>query len=185
MGNGFSQWVGALAVQLPSLLVYVIGIVVALGRRAEQPRAAQRVLLAFALLLCNAVFLSGLSSWLIQAVEVQSMPVESVTQLLTWLAFAQNALHAIALWLLLRTTFPAAAAPAPGWLRRLIGAVIGLVVGVTLGVVLGDWVATAFGVSDFEGGKGYFVIFVVIPLLALAGLVAGAVMAGFRPSRRA
>jgi hypothetical protein len=180
MGNGFSEWIASLVGQLPSLLIYVVGMVVALDRRAEQPRAARRVLLAFALLLINAVLLSGLSGWLINAASVESMSLESIRQLLTWLAFGQSALHAAALWLLLRTIFPAAETPAPGWLRRLIGAVIGLVVGVTLGAVLGNPVATALGVSDFEGAKGYFVAFVLIPLLALAGLIGGAVMGGIR-----
>ncbi len=62
------------------------------------------------------------------------------------------------------------------FLRGLLGFVLGGVVGIVLAALLGDPIGRAFNVSNFEGGRGYFVFLVVIPLFAIVGAVLGAVM---------
>lgn len=59
---------------------------------------------------------------------------------------------------------------------RLLGAFIGLLVGVGLAVGLGDAIGKALDISNFEGGRGYFVLLVLIPLFGLSGLILGALM---------
>lgn len=61
-------------------------------------------------------------------------------------------------------------------LWRLLGAFIGLIIGAVLAVVLGDQISKALHISNFEGGRGYFVFLVLIPLFALTGVILGAIM---------
>lgn len=61
-----------------------------------------------------------------------------------------------------------------GW--RLLGAFLGLLVGIGLAVGLGDAIGKALDISNFEGGRGYFVLLVLIPLFGLSGLILGALM---------
>lgn len=56
------------------------------------------------------------------------------------------------------------------------GALMGLFVGLVLAVIVGDLIAEAWHISNFEGGRGYFVVFVVMPIFGLSGLVLGAIM---------
>ena len=48
--------------------------------------------------------------------------------------------------------------------------------GVGLAVGLGDAIGKALDISNFEGGRGYFVLLVLIPLFGLSGLILGALM---------
>jgi hypothetical protein len=61
-------------------------------------------------------------------------------------------------------------------------AVIGLIFGVMLGAVLGVGLGFAytkiFNVSDFEGYSGMLVFFTFMPLGAIAGGIAGAILLG-------
>ena len=68
------------------------------------------------------------------------------------------------------------------FLWRLLGAFIGLIIGVVLAVVLGDQIGKALHISNFEGGRGYFVLFIILPLFVLTGVILGAIMirAGWR-----
>lgn len=59
---------------------------------------------------------------------------------------------------------------------RLLGAFIGLVAGGTLGLFLGEVIAKLLNISNFEGGRGYFVVFLMIPLFAIVGAILGAIM---------
>lgn len=59
---------------------------------------------------------------------------------------------------------------------RLLGALIGLLAGGALGLFLGEVIAEMLNVSNFEGGRGYFVVFLMVPLFALAGAILGAIM---------
>lgn len=61
-----------------------------------------------------------------------------------------------------------------GW--RLLGALLGVLVGIGLAVGLGDAIGKALDISNFEGGRGYFVLLVLIPLFGLSGLILGALM---------
>lgn len=62
------------------------------------------------------------------------------------------------------------------FLGRLLGFVLGGIVGIILAALLGDPIGRALNVSNFEGGRGYFVFLFVIPLFAIVGAVLGAVM---------
>ena len=61
-------------------------------------------------------------------------------------------------------------------LWRLLGALLGLIVGGVLAVLLGDSIAKVLHISNFEGGRGYFILLVLLPLFGLIGLVLGAIM---------
>ncbi len=56
------------------------------------------------------------------------------------------------------------------------GALIGLVVSLVLAAIVGDLMAEAWHISNFEGGRAYFVVLVVMPIFGLVGLVLGAIM---------
>lgn len=178
MGSGFGNWLNSLVVQLPLLIVCAIGLVEAMRRHARQPEAARRVLLAFGLLLADAIVLSGVGFGLIAYASSQPQDLTLVNLLITGVGVGRNLLHAWAIWLLFRTVFPVLGASSPKWLRRLTGALAGLVAGALLAIFLGDPLAEAAGISNFEGARGFFVVFALIPLLALAGGVAGAILSG-------
>lgn len=61
---------------------------------------------------------------------------------------------------------------------RLFGLVLGILAGGVLALVLGDPIGRAFGVSNFEGGRGYFVFLFVFPLFVIVGAILGAIMIG-------
>ena len=178
MIDGFTDWVMTLVGQIPLLIVYGIGLVVALAHRADKPEASRRVILAFVLLLADAFLLSALSVWMLHSVLTEESDISSVRLFLTLVELARSVVHAVAIWLLVRTIFPAANSPMPGWLRRSIGALVGIVAGGVIAAALGDPIGTALGVSDFEGEKGYFVFLVLIPLFALIGGITGAIVSG-------
>ena len=56
------------------------------------------------------------------------------------------------------------------------GALIGLFVGLVLAAIVGDLIAEAWHISNFEGGRGYFVGLLVMPIFGLLGLILGAIM---------
>ena len=55
---------------------------------------------------------------------------------------------------------------------------IGLVVGGLVGLLLGDPISLALGISDFEGERGYFIGFLLIPGFALLGAIVAALVVG-------
>lgn len=63
-----------------------------------------------------------------------------------------------------------------GIMGRLVGFVVGAIAGIALALIFGESIGRAFGVSNFEGRRGYFVFLTVIPLFAIVGSVLGAIM---------
>jgi len=49
----------------------------------------------------------------------------------------------------------------------LISTIIGPLVGSIVGILLGELLVILLSISDFEGGSGYFVFFLVMPLTAI------------------
>ena len=62
-------------------------------------------------------------------------------------------------------------------LRIVLVAFLTAVVGCVLALVAGDYITRMLHVSDFEGGRGYMVVFVCAPLGILTGIVVGLVVA--------
>ena len=60
----------------------------------------------------------------------------------------------------------------------LIGLIFGAMLGAAVGVGLGLAYVSIFKVSDFEGYSGMLVFFTFMPLGAIAGGIAGAVLLG-------
>jgi hypothetical protein len=62
------------------------------------------------------------------------------------------------------------------FLWSVAGALMGLFGGLVLAAVFGDAITLAWKISRFEGGQGYFVVFVLMPIFGLIGLILGAIM---------
>lgn len=62
-------------------------------------------------------------------------------------------------------------------------AILGALVAYVLTTILTDWIAGLAGMSNFEGGRGYFAGLVVGPIGGFVGLIAGAAY-GWRLGRR-
>lgn len=73
-----------------------------------------------------------------------------------------------------------AAAPAANLARKAIRAVIGVVIGApvggALGALVGSLAADHFRISNFEGGAGYYVMFLYVLPGILIGAIVGAVV---------
>src|SRR5262245_35059631 len=138
MIDGFTDWLMTLVGQLPLLIVYGVGLAIALAHRADKPAASRRVMLAFVLLLGDAFLLSALTVWMLHAVVTEESAISSLRLYLTLVELARSVVHAVAIWLLVRTIFPAAGSPMPGWLRRSLGALAGIVIGAVIALALGD-----------------------------------------------
>lgn len=63
-----------------------------------------------------------------------------------------------------------------GFLWGVAGAIIGLIGGLILAAVVGDSMGRAMQISNFEGGRAYFIVFALMPLFGVMGLVLGAIM---------
>ncbi len=55
----------------------------------------------------------------------------------------------------------------------LAGALLGAIIGGILGAAVGDPLAAALGISNFEGERGFFIAFVLIPLFLIVGAILG------------
>lgn len=55
----------------------------------------------------------------------------------------------------------------------LAGALLGAVVGGIIGALVGDPLAAALDISNFEGERGFFIAFVLIPLFLIVGAILG------------
>lgn len=62
------------------------------------------------------------------------------------------------------------------FLWRLAGIVLGIVGGGVLAALTGDLWARIFHISNFEGGRGYFVAFIILPIFIIVGAILGAIM---------
>jgi hypothetical protein len=67
-----------------------------------------------------------------------------------------------------------------GCLLRLLGALGGAVLGGLLAIRVGDPLGAALGISTFEGARGYFIGFLLLPLLAITGGAIGLMLAARR-----
>ena len=61
-------------------------------------------------------------------------------------------------------------------MRTLLVAILTAAFGLLAGGFGGEWATRAHGMSDFEGGRGMFIAFVLAPLGALVGLIVGVVV---------
>ena len=66
------------------------------------------------------------------------------------------------------------------WPSALLIGVICAVLGTVLALVLGDAITKAYRVSNFEGQRGYAVVFLFAPAGLLLGLIIGIVAARMR-----
>ncbi|MEZ4617690.1 MAG: hypothetical protein R2867_19550 [Caldilineaceae bacterium] len=174
----------SLITYLPLLITYGVGFYLALGRRQSQPRAAGLAAWAFALLIGELLIGNLSTTWLIAALNAQTssgLQGDSSMQLalLNGVNIVRMLVHTLGVALLIRALFP----PLPNhvaqsWLRWTLGILIGLIVGGAAGALLGDPISAALHISNFEGGRGYFVIFLIIPGLALLGAIVGALVVG-------
>lgn len=62
------------------------------------------------------------------------------------------------------------------FLWRLAGVVLGIIVGGVLAMLTGDLWGRLFNVSNFEGGRGYFLAFFILPIYVIVGAILGAIM---------
>lgn len=62
------------------------------------------------------------------------------------------------------------------WLLALVVGVVCGVAGAALSLYAGELIVRAYKISSFEGGSGYFVVFLLMPLGFIVGLVTGVVM---------
>ncbi len=72
----------------------------------------------------------------------------------------------------------------PRAIRTAVGAALGACAGGALFLSIGLAVITLAGIHDREGGEGYLLAFVVVPLGLFIGLIFGAVIAWRRSGRR-
>jgi len=177
MGSSFIAFFTNLITQLPLLILYIVGLLMAFDRLAQQPKTARRTIVAFAILLLTAVGMTGVSSWLPSYLAEQGSDAAAITSFLRWIYLASNLLHTLAMGLILAALFRGEQATAtPNWLRLILGGLLGLLLGGVLGALLGDPIGAAFQVSNFEGGRGFFVAFFIIPLFAVIGAITGAIV---------
>lgn len=168
---------------LPLLITYGVGLRLALGRRHRQPGAGLAAW-SFVLLLAELIVGNLLTTWLIASLNAQALTggqPDSTQQLalINGIGMVRTLVHTLGVALLIRALFPALPDyVAPSWVRWVLGIVIGLIVGGVAGIVLGDPISMALGISDFEGGRGYFVIFLLVPGFALLGAILGALVVG-------
>ena len=171
---GFLQDLGW---QFPTIIVCLMGIYLAFERMSQQPQSARRALFGFGLLLLTNIASSALNRWLVGSMNAPDANLAQLQGMLAAVSFVIRLAIALSLWLLLRAIFPALPGTvSPSWGRYLIGIFLGLVLGGVLGAVLGDPLSQAMGISNFEGGRGYFVIFILIPGFALAGALIGGIV---------
>lgn len=174
MESGIMTLVMGLAVQFPLWGVYILGLLAARHNRRQQPGAMRRLSLAVLILLLDGLGLNSLSLWLPGILVAQAASYETINAILFLLALFQNLLRAWAFVLMLRAIFPEWSTPS--WVRRLAGGIAGLLVGTVLALLAGDGIGGALGITTFEGARGYFVVFVLVPIFALVGALAGAML---------
>jgi hypothetical protein len=167
----------------PLLITYGVGLRLARGRRRLQPGASLAVW-AFILLLAEVIIGNLLTTWLIASLNAQALngvQPDSTQQLtlLNGIGMVRTLVHTLGVALLIRALFPALPDyVAPSWVRWVVGIVIGLVGGGLVGLLLGDPISLALGISDFEGERGYFIAFLLMPGFALLGAIVAALVVG-------
>lgn len=176
MNSGLSNLVSILIPQLPMLIVYAVGLMTAYSYRQQYPQAANRVTWAIIIFVVDATVLSFVTQWLLNRLAVQSAGEGEFTLVINGLGLVRGLIHAWAFMLILGAVFPGSVGIK--WPMRLLGGVLGLLIGGAAGMLLGDPIGAALGVTTFEGARGYFVVFVIIPFFAVIGAVLGVLITG-------
>jgi hypothetical protein len=179
MDSNFNSIVGMLLAELPMLIVFVMGFFVAYRHRAQMPQAARRTMFAVFLFLLDLTLFSSVTFWVLETVVAQGGEEAEIGFALNVVALLRSLVRAGAFMLLLGAIFPNR--QGIKWPRRLLGGVAGLIVGGILAVVLSGPITTALDIREFEGEQAFFVVFILIPLFALAGAVTGVLVS--RPTR--
>jgi hypothetical protein len=179
MDSSFNSIGGMLLAELPMLIVFAMGFFIAYRHRAQMPQAARRTMFAVFLLLLDLTLLSAMTFWVLETVVAQGGEEAEIGFALNVVALLRSLVRAWAFMLLLGAIFPNRQKIT--WPRRLLGGVGGLVLGGILAVVLSGPITTALDIREFEGEQAFFVVFILIPLFALAGAVTGVLVS--RPTR--
>jgi len=189
VGTVMNGFLTNLPTYLPLLIVYLIGLRLAIGRRQQQPQSAPLAIWSFLILLGELIVGNLVTTWLIaglnaQAAQGSGMDGSVQVGLINTVGIVRTLVHTLGMALLIRALFPRLPGyVAPRWTRWVLGVVLGLLLGGAAGVIFGDPISLALGIADFEGGRGYFVAFVLIPAFALLGALAGAVVVGLTGQR--
>ena len=175
---GIGNFLNDLLPQLPLLLVLLIGFIWARRAGANETKAVAPRYVAWALLilLAEALGMTVVFAWWQTAVIVSEESLAQASALLVALRVVGSLIQAGAFLLLLRgifgDTFWLRGKAGGCWLAA-GGALLGLVVGVLLAIFFGDSIGAVLGVSTFEGERGYFVVFALIPLFGVVGALIG------------
>jgi hypothetical protein len=179
MDSNLNSIGGMLLAELPMLIVYVVGFFVAYRHRAQMPQAARRTMFAVFLFLLDLTLFSSVTFWVLETVVAQGGEGAEIGFALNVVALLRSLVRAWAFMLLLGAIFPNRQVIT--WPRRLLGGVAGLILGGILAVVLSGPITTALDIREFEGEQAFFVVFILIPLFALAGAVTGVLVS--RPTQ--
>ena len=102
------------------------------------------------------------------------MRVDEIRLGFALISLLRNLIDAVAIALLLMALFGGTAKiKLPSVLYAFLGGLLGLIAGGGLAILVGDPLGAAFGIGTFEGERGYFVIFCLVPLFAIVGGITG------------
>ena len=178
-----------LLTQLPVLVVFCVGLRMAWSKRASQPEVARLTSLALSIFLVNAVGMTGVFIALSQYGLARGWSGGNLQTAFSILGVVRHLLDAVAFVVLLRAIFygparmasparadtPTQARPR-GCLGLFLGAILGALSGAVLAFVLGEPIGMALNISTFEGERGFFIAFVLVPLFAIIGAVIGVIV---------
>src|SRR5690349_10378702 len=105
MENSLLAFFTNLIMQLPVLTIYMVGLFIAFGRYAQQPKTARRTIAALAILVLTTLVTTGVSAWLPNYLTGQGASVVTITRFLRWIYLATNLLHTLGIGLLLLAIF--------------------------------------------------------------------------------
>lgn len=178
-----------LLTQLPVFVVFCVGLRMAWYQRASQPEVARLTSWALSILFVNAVGMTGVSMAFSHYGLARSWSGSDLQTAFTLLSVVRHLIEAGAFVCLLRAIFHGSAriasparAETPtqtrprGCLGLVLGAVLGVLSGAVLAFVLGEPIGMALNIRTFEGERGFFIAFVLVPLFALIGAVTGVIV---------
>ena len=185
----FFQFLVQLLTQLPVFVVFCVGWRMAWRQRASRPQVARLTSWALSILLVNAIAMTGVSMALSRYGLASGWGGRNLQTAFTLLGVVRHLIEAVAFVCLLRAIFPDSArltrpaqaeTPAQttprGCLGLVLGAVLGALGGAVLAFVLGEPLGMALNIKTFEGERGFFIAFVLVPLCAIIGAVIGVIV---------
>ncbi len=95
----------SLVIQAPVLVIWLVGIVLALGSLERQPRVARLVLISLAILVIQNVIWTPLSTWLPQALLLQDVSPGQMAVYFSAIGLFNSLIAAVAWALLLVALF--------------------------------------------------------------------------------